>query len=198
MKTVQRVVVVGKGGSGKDYITDALHEAGVSRNISVTTRSPRDGEIPGYTYDYIDDDVFDRLCVCNALSDHTKFSGVRYGVRRTEWESKQVFIMTPSGVCGMKADDRAHTIVVFLDITENVRRDRIATRSDYAAVDARIASDATTFEGFENFDMRITNPFFPKEVLVQLFMALAHPHSSFTIALKVSKSRIFSTSYNGG
>jgi hypothetical protein len=29
-------------------------------------------------------------------------------------------------------------------------------------------------------------------------MALAHPHSSSTIAQKVSKSRIFSTSYNGG
>jgi ERCC4-related helicase len=79
---------------------------------------PREGEVPGFTYEYVPVDLLDLLKASNALSDHTVFNGTRYGARRTNWNTKKVFIMTPSVLHNMTASDRKESHVVYLDIAE--------------------------------------------------------------------------------
>jgi dephospho-CoA kinase len=68
--------------------------------------------------------------------------------------------MTPKGISQMKKEDRDRSFIIYIDIPEDIRRERLKLRSDADTVERRIAADREDFEGFENFDIRITNPLF--------------------------------------
>jgi guanylate kinase len=50
---MKRIIIVGKGGSGKDHMRKKLEEAGFRYCVSHTTRPPRDEEINGKDYYFI-------------------------------------------------------------------------------------------------------------------------------------------------
>jgi guanylate kinase len=51
-------------------------------SVSVTTRSPRPGEVDGVHYAFLDDAAFDRLVAQDELLEHAEFAGRRYGTPR--------------------------------------------------------------------------------------------------------------------
>jgi guanylate kinase len=74
-------VLSGPSGVGKGTVVAEVRrrypEVWVS--VSVTTRSPRPGEVDGVDYHFIDGPEFDRLVATNGLLEWAEYAGNRYG-----------------------------------------------------------------------------------------------------------------------
>ena len=49
----RRIIIAGKGGSGKDYLVKLLKEKDLTYSVSHTSRPPREGEFNGVDYYFI-------------------------------------------------------------------------------------------------------------------------------------------------
>lgn len=153
----KRVILVGQAGSGKDFFRDHCSLL-MELDVSFTTRPQRDGEQPGYTYHYVTTHQFENMVDGGNMHEAVAFNGWNYGTSRDSWEHADLFIMTPSGVSQIPESDRGSCTIIYFDIAEAVRRKRLELRSDFDSVERRIAADAKDFDGFNDFDIRITNP----------------------------------------
>ncbi|WP_153530607.1 guanylate kinase [Actinomadura macrotermitis] len=82
---VRRLTVLsGPSGVGKSTVVAEIRLAHpqVWLSVSVTTRSPRPGEINGVQYHFVDDAGFDRLVAEGELLEWAEFAGNRYGTPR--------------------------------------------------------------------------------------------------------------------
>jgi guanylate kinase len=165
----KRIILAGKAGSGKDYLAAKLKELGYIKDISFTTRPMRIGEIEGIHYNYITEEVFADMVQADGFYENVCFNGWYYGTSVESWEKSHVFISTPRGIDAVRTVDREDCFIVYLDIDENIRRERISQRSDADSVDRRIEADRKDFENFVDFDLRITNPTFTVENILLLW-----------------------------
>ncbi len=154
-----KIVICGKGGSGKDYLRAKLVSKGYRANISYTTRPIREGEVPGVDYWYVDDNEFANMIHDNCFIEYQKFNGWMYGTTRQQFIINDVFIMTPTGVNSLSEKDRKGVLVIYLDIADNIRYNRLLARNDGDA-ERRMNADNEDFKDFNNYDIRITNPNF--------------------------------------
>jgi len=78
------VVLSGPSGVGKSsVITQALVDIPQTwLSVSVTTRTPRPGEVHGENYFYVSNDEFDRMIHEHELLEWAEFAGNRYGTPR--------------------------------------------------------------------------------------------------------------------
>ena len=156
-----RIILVGPGASGKDFMRKRLEERGMTYAVSYTTRPPRPGEVDGKDYFFLSQDQ------CKAMKDEDEFyevidfNGWTYGTTLKQFYRDDVFIMTPSGLSHLSPEDRAKSFVIFFDIDEGIRRQRLEERvMPGHTVDARLEADRELFAGFNNYDLKITNPNF--------------------------------------
>ena len=74
-------VLSSPSGAGKTTITRSLleNDPGLRVSVSVTTRSPRPGEVDGKDYHFITKAQFDSMVEGNQLLEHAKVFGNHYG-----------------------------------------------------------------------------------------------------------------------
>lgn len=162
----KRIILVGKGGSGKDYLAKKLIEKGYLKDISCTTRPKRDTEEFGIDYHFLTKDQFDNMYLDGKFYETADFNSWSYGTTQASWDRNQVFIMTPSGVAKIKPEDRKDCFIVYLDIPEDIRRERIALRSDADLVERRIEADRMDFENYTNYDFSIQDSKFDSNLII--------------------------------
>lgn len=82
-------VVSGPSGVGKSSVVTALRELhpGLYFSVSVTTRQPREGEVDGEHYHFIDRAAFDAMVADGELLEHAEFAGNCYGTPRAPVEA---------------------------------------------------------------------------------------------------------------
>jgi guanylate kinase len=82
------LVLTGVSGSGKGTIARALLERHpeIVPSVSVTTRTPRPGEIDGVHYRFVADDEFDRMVAGDELLEWVQIYGHRSGTPRAAIE----------------------------------------------------------------------------------------------------------------
>ena len=98
------------------------------------------------------------------------------------WDNSIVFIMTPSGISQISEQEREDCVVVYLNIDEDVRRERMRKRSDggFDKIDRRIEADNKDFKGFiEKVDIVITDPLFKAEGVIQNILKVAYEEPPF-------------------
>ena len=61
MKPKNRIILCGKAASGKDHLRKVLEGRGFRYGVSYTTRPPREGEIDGKDYYFLDESEFNNL-----------------------------------------------------------------------------------------------------------------------------------------
>lgn len=156
-----RIILVGPGASGKDFMRKRLEERGMTYAVSYTTRPPRPGEEDGKDYFFLSQGE------CQAMKDEDEFyevidfNGWSYGTTLKQFYRDDVFIMTPSGLSHLSKEDRAKSFVIFFDIDEEIRRQRLGERvMPGHTVEARLQADRDLFAGFSDYDLKITNPNF--------------------------------------
>jgi len=77
------MIISGPSGSGKGTVVQQLHpERGYARSISVTTRTPRAGEVHGKDYFYTTPEDFAQMRQNNELLEHASYVGNFYGTPR--------------------------------------------------------------------------------------------------------------------
>ena len=74
-------VLSGPSGVGKGTVVAEVRRRhpDVWLSVSVTTRSPRPGEVDGVHYHFVDDAEFDRLIATDGLLEWAEYAGNRYG-----------------------------------------------------------------------------------------------------------------------
>ncbi len=157
-----RIVVVGAGGSGKDYFRSKFIEKGFKPNVAFTTRPKREGEIDGKDYHFLSVEEFKDRIDENFWQEYNIFKeDWYYGTSYISWNNSQIFIKEPHGVSQISIMDRKSTLVIYLDIPEEIRRERMNRRVGNAdSVERRIEADRKDFENFTDYDIKITDPNF--------------------------------------
>ena len=74
-------VLSGPSGVGKSTVAAELRRRSpdIWISVSVTTRSPRPGEVDGREYHFVDDREFDRMAAAGELLEWAEFAGHKYG-----------------------------------------------------------------------------------------------------------------------
>ena len=158
--TNKRTVLVGAGGSWKDYLKQKFIDKGFKPSVSLTTRAKRKGEIDGVDYHFVTALYFLSLVEAGLFFEHKNFNGWYYGTLKSDYETKDLFIMTPPAIEEMSKEVRESSMIFYIDISERVRHQRLLFRNDTDSVNRRLKADADMFDGFTDFDVRITSPNF--------------------------------------
>lgn len=83
------LVLSSPSGAGKTTISRALleRETGISMSVSATTRSPREGEIDGKDYHFVDVERFHRMVEAGEFLEHARVFSNYYGTPRAPVEA---------------------------------------------------------------------------------------------------------------
>jgi guanylate kinase len=164
----KRIILVGKAGSGKDYLKNAFKAQGFRTEVSYTSRVPRPGEVDGETYHYASKEQFVRMIDDGLMQEQEEFGGWLYGTTKESWQTGQVFIKTPSWVRNTDRALRNQLYVVFLNISQDVRRSRLEARGDQNdRMEDRLVRDAMAFSFFDDYDLEIDDPTFDTNEVIQ-------------------------------
>jgi guanylate kinase len=154
-----KIILVGPGASGKDHLKRRFLGRGFKQSISFTTRPPRENERDGFDYHFISEEEFKEMIKQKDFREWNLFGDKKwyYGTTMREFNAASLFVMTPSGIRSLNPQERKDCFVVFIDIPEEVRRERLKARNDADDPERRIKTDIADFKDFKDYDMRITN-----------------------------------------
>jgi guanylate kinase len=163
----RRIIIAGKGGSGKDYLVKLLREKELIYSVSHTSRPPREGEFNGVDYYFVTYEQALNMANAGDFYEYVEFNGWFYGTSLDEFYRANLFIMTPSGIAKLKPEDREKSLIIFIDIDEDILRERLALRNDSDKAERRINADREDFKNFSDFDCIITNQNFTLDEVLE-------------------------------
>lgn len=153
-----KIVLVGRGGSGKDYMRKKFEERGFKYCVSYTSRPRREGEKEGKDYKFVDDNFFNNNV--HKFYEIADFNGWKYGRTIEDFERASLLIMTPSGIKNIRPEHRKKCFIIFIDPDRDIIWKRLLERKDADSAERRLLSDDVDFLDFSDYDIRITNPDF--------------------------------------
>lgn len=164
-----KIILVGSGGSGKDYAKKLLIEYGYKTDVSYTTRPPRNGETGGVDYHFRTENQMLKMMCDNEFVQVCYFpNGYVYGTHREEFENNNLFIMTPNGLDKLNLNDRQRCFVIYFNIDEMIRLERLKSRGNADDPYKRVRTDKEQFDDFHDFDIAINNPNFTMDMIEEL------------------------------
>jgi guanylate kinase len=153
-----KIALVGAAASGKDYLRKRFMNRGFVYGVSHTTRPPREGEVNGVDYYFVSDYKFIEMIGQDEFAEWQEFNGWKYGLFKPEFERCDVMILNAEAVDLLEPEYRDRLFVIYIDVDEEVRRERLVSRNDKDdSIDRRINADNEQFGNFSNFDCIITN-----------------------------------------
>jgi len=156
---MNKIILVGKAASGKDHMRKILEGRGFIYGTSYTTRPPRNGEIDGEDYFFLSDEDFAKMDDEDQWYEYVQFNGWMYGTTKKQFlENCNLFIMTPIGIGFIDPVERKNCTIIYLDIDQQIRKDRLLSRGDNNdSIDRRIGADENDFRNFIDYDLTINN-----------------------------------------
>ncbi len=161
------IVLSGPSGVGKSSVVGYLreHHPGVWFSVSVTTRSPRPGEIDGVDYHFIDQVEFDRLRDSGELLEWAVFAGNSYGtpaepVRRRLAHGEPVICeIELQGARQVRARDRQAVLVFLAPPSWDVLVQRLTGRGteEPEVVASRLVTAQRELAAESEFDVVVVN-----------------------------------------
>lgn len=171
----EKIILVGKSGSGKDYLLRALVKKGLKYSPKFTTRPKRSREIDGVEYNFIDNSLFEEMKESGLIKVYQTFDikgqTWHYGITEENFLNNQAFIMTPDEISQLDSKHRLGCFVVYLDIDYSVRLQRLTKRKDFNdSMERRLQADEIDFSNFSDYDLKITDPEFDTEIIIDLMI----------------------------
>ena len=155
------VVLIGASGSGKSSIEKILADKyGYEKITSYTTRSPRNGEVNGVDYNFIDNNTFTDMIRNNLFAEYDEYSQNRlYGTLKSDYaEGNKVVVLTPNGFRKIRQNCNSSNIyTVFVNASLGTRVKRYIDRcgvdkfnfDDKNEIASRVDRDFGMFLGLE-------------------------------------------------
>jgi guanylate kinase len=155
------IILLGASGSGKSTIEKILaDEHNYERIVSYTTRSPRDNEVNGVDYYFINNETFTDMIEADLFAEYDEYSQNRlYGTLKSDYvDGNKVVVLTPNGFRKIKQNcktDNICTILVNANLGTRVKRyiDRCGVDKfnfdDKNEIAARVERDFSMFLGLE-------------------------------------------------
>jgi guanylate kinase len=150
-----KIIIVGPGGSGKDFLRKKMVERGFEYGVSFTSRPPREGEKEGIDYYYRDINFFEANE--DIFLELQEFNEWKYGISKGEFSIKNLFILSPAGLKSLPKNFRDDSFVIYLNPPEDTRVKRLEERNDADDVERRLIADQKDFFEFSDYDIMITN-----------------------------------------
>ena len=153
------VTIIGKTCSGKNRIVnDLINNYGFNQIVTYTTRSPRNGEVNGETYHFINTDEFMQKMKTGFFAEwkaYTTTEGVwYYGTAMEDLEradDKTVVILTPDGYRDIKGKVNCKVVSIYLYANNATIKKRLMARGDDSKeAERRVLHDNEDFKGIEN------------------------------------------------
>lgn len=148
-----KVVIVGKGASGKDTILNELTSTYncFKKIVWNTTRPRRKDEVDQLDYHFkqrfnTTDIVYNKYFIVNGME-------WNYWLNKSEWLSGSITIGTPDFIKSLvESGERSKTVVIYIDEPNDVRTSRLLLRIDADTISRRISADTDDFTGYKDFD----------------------------------------------
>lgn len=169
----EKLIICGPSGSGKDFLQRELIKKGLSFSPKITTRPKRKFEVEGQDYFFTTNEDFEKMKNNGNIFTYQSFKIGEdiwhYAISLENFEKKQLFIMTPHEINQISTELRKKCFIVYLDIDREIRKSRVCRREDMNdSVERRFAADDIDFDGFSDYDMKVTDPEFDVEVIYDL------------------------------
>ena len=146
------IVIVGASASGKSTVQKILcKDEKYQPLVSYTTRKPREGEIDGVDYHFIDKSQFRRMAIQDFFAEIAEYNGWYYGIAKSDIKDDTVGVLTPHGLRMLKKFPELNITSFYLNVPRRNRLIKILERGDN--VDEAIRrniSDVGTFDGVED------------------------------------------------
>jgi guanylate kinase len=169
----EKLIICGPSGSGKDHLQRQMIDLGLRFAPKVTTRPMRSGEQQGREYDFVTDEAFVAMLAADEVKTMQSFSVGdqvwHYAITWSNFRDNQLFIMTPTEIAMLTPEERKGCFVVYLCIDEQVRFSRVNRRNDQNdSIARRFMADKKDFDGFPDYDMKVTDPELDPQVVYDL------------------------------
>jgi guanylate kinase len=161
------LIVCGPSGVGKTSLCRQLLEEHdrLRFSVSVTTREPRDGEVDGEDYHFVDPETFDRMKEEGAFAEWAHVHGNQYGTTfetlRTAWAEDHdlIFDIDYQGARQLKESFPDATSVLVIPPSMPVLRDRLSGRGseDEGDIERRMNNARQELAQYEIFDFIVEN-----------------------------------------
>jgi guanylate kinase len=162
------IVIAGPSGVGKGSVVQRLlarDPEGLSLSVSVTTRSPRPGEVDGVDYHFVPDDTFDAMIDAGELLEWAEIVGHRSGtparfVEEQRSSGRDVVLEIDVKGAQQVRDRSPDALLIFLlppSFDELERRLRGRGTEDEARIERRLAAARWELQQEGWFDHRVVN-----------------------------------------
>lgn len=144
------IVLFGKSGTGKSTIEKMLITEGYKKAKSLTTRTPRDGEIDGVDYYFTNKERLAKLVANGDIVEVANYLGQTYALTRGECGPNTVVVVELDGLRQLKENEDLSIYAVYLKADIDVLEKRMIERGDTVdKVQERLEKDVKLFVGAE-------------------------------------------------
>lgn len=146
------IVLVGESASGKSSIEKNLVDNfGFKKIVSYTTRDPRQGEVDGVDYHFIDDATFYELECAGFFAETAMYNGWYYGTSKKDCTDDKIAVLTPHGLRQISKIKDINIISFYINVPRRDRLIKILQRGDnIEEAYRRSLSDVGQFDGIED------------------------------------------------
>jgi guanylate kinase len=146
------IVLVGESASGKSsierYLVDYYEYKKV---VSYTTRPPRDGEVDGVDYNFIDTEKFAKLKSEGYFAETATYRDWHYGTAKLDCTDDRIAVLTPHGLRQISKIDGINVTSFYINVPRRDRLIKILQRGDnIEEAYRRSLSDVGQFDGIED------------------------------------------------
>jgi guanylate kinase len=128
------VALFGKSGSGKDTVLKALckNQSTYNRIISSTTRPPREGEVDGKDYYFLDNIAFAEKILNGSFIEATGFKNWFYGTDISSLDASRINIgvFNINAIECLKEDSNLEVYPILIEAKDSIRLKRILSREE--------------------------------------------------------------------
>jgi len=156
---MKRIILVGRGTSGKDYLRKRFETKGFKYQISYTTRPPREGEVDGVDCFFITQEKADEMTQKGEWKHLIYFNNWGYGTTKEQFYSDDcpIFLFTPEAIELISEEDMKTSFIIYLDPPSRIIKKRLSERKMPGdTAERRYKADVKQFKNFNTYDMRIT------------------------------------------
>lgn len=161
------IVLVGESASGKSSIErNLVNNYGFNKVVSYTTREPRQGEVDGVDYHFIDTNKFLELKEQGFFAETAVYNGWNYGTAKEDCTDDKVAVLTPHGLRQVSKLEGINVVSFYINVPRRDRLIKILQRGDnIEEAYRRSLSDVGQFDGIaDEVDFVVDNAGYEKSV----------------------------------